>query len=289
MRIIDLIQFAISELAGAGIEESSTDANLLLAHCLGKSRTELFLAAQEVVAEMAHKTFLEFLARRKAREPLAYILGEREFWSLPFIVNPAVLIPRPETEFVVEQALASARSASCREGLILDLCCGSGVIAIVLALELGRAITAVDISFAALEVTRENCRRHRVEGQVRVLQADLLTIFPPRRMFSLVVTNPPYVNSRDIQQNLEPEVAKFEPHLALDGGEHGLDVIQRIRDGLCGRMLPEGEIFMEIGADQGEEVQKLFSGSSEPASCFKNIQILKDYAGRDRVLHATAI
>ncbi len=289
MRVIDLIQFARSELGGAGIEESNTDAHLLLGHSLGKSRTELFLAAAEEVPEKELLVFLALLARRKKREPLAYILGEREFWSLPFVVNPAVLIPRPETEFLLERALASVRRGACPAGMILDLCCGSGVIAVVLALELGRRIAAVDISSAALEVARENCIRHGVSQRVELIQADLFAAFPLRRMFSLVISNPPYVSRRDIQQGLEPEVVKFEPHLALDGGERGLDVIQRIRDGLPARMLSGGELFMEIGADQGAEVQKLFAEPSGPISCFKNVEILKDYAGRDRVLHATTI
>lgn len=289
MRVVDLLQFAIGELISVGIEESGADAQLLLGHCLGKTRTGLFLAAQEQVPEEERQAFLDLLARRKKREPLAYILGEREFWSLPFTVTPAVLIPRPETEFLLEQALASARRQSIHEGLILDLCCGSGVIAIVLALELGRRVTAVDISSAALEVARANCHRHGVEEQVSLLQADLITAFPPRRAFSLVVSNPPYVSRRDIQQDLEPEVAKFEPHLALDGGERGLDVIQRIRDGLPAVMLSGGEVFIEIGADQGSEVQRLFAEPSGPVICYKNVAILKDYAGRDRVLHATAI
>ena len=289
MRIIDLIQFAISELRSVGIEEGGTDVNQLLGHCLGKSRTELFLAAEQEVPEKGRQIFLGLLARRKKREPLAYILGEREFWSLPFSVNSAVLIPRPETEFLLEKALTSARSGTCPGGMILDLCCGSGVIAVVLALELGGRITAVDISAAALEVARENCTRHGVSQRVGLIQADLLNAFQPRRTFSLVVSNPPYVSRHDVLQGLEPEVAKFEPHLALDGGEQGLDVIQRIRDVLPACMLPGGELFMEIGSDQGAEVQKLFSEPSWPISNFKNVEILKDYAGRDRVLHATAI
>ncbi len=289
MRIIDLIGLASSELEKVGIKESSTDARLLLGHCLGKSRTELFLAATHDVPEKLRQTFMGLVARRMRREPLAYILGEREFWSLPFTVNSAVLIPRPETEFLLEQALATAGKARRPEGKILDLCCGSGVIAVVLALELDQAVTAVDISLSALAVARANCLRHRVEGQVSLLRADLLSAFGPRRMFSLVVSNPPYVSRPEMQNELEPEVARFEPHLALDGGERGMEVIQRIREGIWPLMLPGGELFMEIGAGQGAEVHRLFVASAKNDACFKNIEIRKDFSGRDRVLHATAI
>lgn len=289
MRVFELVRQAIGELAGVGIEEGDTDVQLLLGHCLGKSRTELFLAADEDISDHDLKNFQNLLQRRKMREPLAYILGEREFWSLPFTVSPAVLIPRPETEFLLEQALAAVHRKNLPEGRILDLCCGSGVIAVVLALELGRKVTAVDISSSALRVARENCLRHGVGEKVNLIQADLLGAFSPHPSFSLVVSNPPYVSRLEVQQGLEPEVALYEPHLALDGGERGLDVIQRIRDGLPGCMLPGGEVFIEIGADQGPEVQRLFAGIPGAAARYNNVEILKDYAGRDRVLHATVI
>ena len=289
MRVFELVRQAIGELAGVGIEEGDTDVQLLLGHCLGKSRTELFLAADEDISDYDLKNFQNLLRRRKMREPLAYIRGEREFWSLPFTVTPAVLIPRPETEFLLEQALAAVRRKNLPKGSILDLCCGSGVIAVVLALELGRKVTAVDISSSALRVARENCLRHGVGEKVNLIQADLLGAFSPHPSFSLVVSNPPYVSRLEVQQGLEPEVAHYEPHLALDGGERGLDVIQRIRDGLPDCMLTGGEVFIEIGADQGPEVQRLFAGVTGFAARYNNVEILKDYAGRDRVLHATVI
>jgi release factor glutamine methyltransferase len=286
MRVAELIRFATGELGRAGIADADSDVLLLLGHCLGKTRTGLFLAAEEEVPEAARLLFLELLARRRQREPLAYILGEREFWSLPFAVSPAVLIPRPETEFMLEQVLAACRKKPMPAGRILDLCCGSGVIAIVLALELGREVTAVDLSDEALAVAGQNCRRHGVEGRVSLIRADLLSAFAGRRVFSLAVSNPPYVSSGDIRRNLEPEVADHEPRLALDGGELGLDVIERIRDGLPAVMLPGGEVFIEIGAEQGQAVRNIFSEPVNSVCCFQDVEILQDYAGRDRVLHA---
>lgn len=286
MRVAELIRFAKSELGRAGITDGDNDVLLLLGHCLGKTRTGLFLAAEEEVPEAARHAFLELLARRRQREPLAYIFGEREFWSLPFAVSPAVLIPRPETEFMLEQVLAACRKKPLPAGLILDLCCGSGVIAIVLALELGREVTAVDLSDEALAVAGQNCRRHGVGERVSLVQADLLSAFVDRRVFSLAVSNPPYVSSGDIRRNLEPEVADHEPRLALDGGEQGLDVIERIRDGLPTVMLPGGEVFIEIGAEQGQAVRNIFSEPVNSVYYFQDVEILQDYAGRDRVLHA---
>jgi release factor glutamine methyltransferase len=287
MRVVELIRSAVEELAQVGIEGSETDVNLLLGHCLNKTRTELFLAAYEEVPETVCTTFFDLLRRRKRREPLAYILGEREFWSLPFFVSQAVLIPRPETEFLVEQVLIAYRKKTFPKGQILDLCCGSGAIAVVLARELERDVTAVDLSAPALAVAKKNCSRHLPADRVNLIQADLLSAFANKRMFSLVVSNPPYLSSNDVRQNLEPEVACYEPHLALDGGEHGLDVIERIRDGLPPVMAPGGEIFIEIGADQGEKVRDMFMKPIDSVEIFQNIAILKDYAGRDRVLHAT--
>ncbi|HSO09368.1 MAG TPA: peptide chain release factor N(5)-glutamine methyltransferase [Desulfoprunum sp.] len=284
MRVIDLLRIAANELSLAGIDGGDLDGQLLLGACLHKSRTELFLAADTEVPDEARHVFLRYLERRKQREPVAYILGEREFWSLPFIVNPSVLIPRPETEFLVEQVLATCRKRSLPDGWILDLCCGSGAIAVVLALELQRNVVAVDLSGDALAVAQRNCRRHRVAHRVALVKADLLTAFAAERRFPLLVSNPPYVSRRQIRQGLDPEVVDHEPLLALDGGEDGLDIIARIKDMLPLIMRPGGEVFIEIGAEQGPALSRLLA-TSTGARMLKTFEILKDYAGRDRVLH----
>lgn len=285
MRIIDCIRSAARELAEAGLPGGELDAQLLLGHCLGKSRTELYLAAETEIPPQPLERFTTMLGRRRQREPIAYILGEREFWSLPFIVTPAVLIPRPETEFLVEQVLTAVRKRQLPHGYILDLCCGSGVIAIVLALELERDIIGVDLSGEALAVARQNCGRHRVADRVALVRADLLAAFGGRGRISLLVSNPPYVSRREIREELDPEVAAHEPLLALDGGEDGLDVIRRIKAGLPGLMLPGGEVFVEIGAGQGGELLAMFAGEDETRRFFEHVEVVKDYAGRDRVLH----
>lgn len=285
MRVADCLEKAAEELARAGIAGGELDAQLLLGACLGKCRTELYLAAGDDIAPPQLERFAAMLERRRNHEPLAYILGEREFWSLPFTVSPATLIPRPETEFLLEQALTAVRARRLPRGQVLDLCCGSGVIAVVLALELHRDILAVDLSAEALAVARDNCRRHGVADRVALIRSDLLTAFNEPGL-ALLVSNPPYVSRREIHEELAREVVDYEPLLALDGGRDGLDVIRRIRKALPELMLAGGEVFIEIGAGQGETLARMFAETDGTRRMFEHVEVMKDYAGRDRVLHA---
>ncbi len=285
MRLAELLDYGIRELAEAGVPECQLDARLLLEHCLGITRTQVFLNALSEVDDTSRQRFLGFIARRRKREPVAYIIGEQEFWSLPFHVSPAVLIPRPETEFLLDRVFALALSANIDRGAFLDLCCGSGVIATVLARETGKTVVASDISLAALQVARKNIHRHRLAGRVQLIQGDLLTPFR-RELFSLVVANPPYVSGREIEKDLEPEVARHEPHLALAGGEDGLEIIRQIRRQLPDVLCAGGQFFMEIGADQGEAVRSMFADALDGKPGFNDIEIMADYTGRDRVLYA---
>ena len=284
--VADNLQQAAASLATAGIDEARLEAELLLGFCLGTGRTELYLAARKTVDQRRQQLFLTLLRRRLNREPLAYITGEKEFWSLPWLVTPAVLIPRPETEFLLETVLAR-RNTEGEPGRWLDLCCGSGVIGIVLAREALQAITAVDISAGALAVARANCLRHGVLDRVSLVQADLVSCFRQEQAFSLIVANPPYIRRDDLDHRLQPEVARFEPRLALDGGTSGLDVIAAIATTLPFLLGPGGDCFMEIGEEQGAAVSTLFSrarGSTE----YRFVEIIKDYAGRDRIAHIRA-
>ena len=286
MRIRDLLAEAEGALVAAGAVDGRIDLEFLLCHCLGKGRTALYVDADCEVAPTVEAQFRRLLARRLKREPLAYILAEQEFWSLPFTVSPAVLIPRPETEFLLEMVLAAAARQTQPPGITLDLCCGSGAIAVILALELRRPVAAIDVSWAALQVARQNCRRHGVEAMVHLCQADLLTAINPEPLFSLVVTNPPYVSRPAIDHELAPEVSCYEPHLALDGGMIGMDCIRRIRESLPAVLVPGGEVFMEIGHDQGQLTRELFKQRSSGQPYFSLVEIHQDYAGKDRVLHA---
>ncbi|MCP4340380.1 MAG: peptide chain release factor N(5)-glutamine methyltransferase [Desulfobulbaceae bacterium] len=286
MRLVELLQSGEAELQAARVPESDLEARLLLEHCTGKGRTKIFLDGGSEVDQQLINTYLLLLERRKQREPLAYILGEQEFWSLPFWVTADVLIPRPETEFLLDRVLALTVPENLQKGAILDLCCGSGVIASVLAKETGQKIYASDISKKALAVAKKNILRHHLNSLVFLVQGNLLSPFSVEGKFSLVVSNPPYVSSFDIANTLAPEVAVFEPHLALDGGVKGLELIKEIRDRLPTVLRPGGQCFIEIGADQGEMVRSLFLEKVAGLADFQQVEILVDYAGRDRVVHA---
>ena len=286
MRLIDLLHFGESELNAAGVPEAELSARLLLEYCTAKSRTEIFLSGENEVHREIEESYLQLLERRKKREPLGYILGEQEFWSLPFYVSPDVLIPRPETEFLLDRVFALTDPENFEKGKILDLCSGSGVIAIVLGKEIGRTIFAADISHNALEMTRKNAKRHHVDQFMVLVQGDLLSPFLEYRQFSLIVSNPPYVSSLDVAKNLMPEVERYEPHLALDGGEGGLERIKEIREGLPMIICPGGQCFIEIGAEQGNAVRKMFQENVTGQPSFQQVEILVDYTGRDRVVHA---
>jgi release factor glutamine methyltransferase len=276
---------ATSFLRQAGVGEYRTDARILLESCVGLSRTQLLLSADRVLQEQDLERFHARLLRRAEGEPAAYIIGEREFWSLSFQVSPAVLIPRPETEFLLDRALALTDPENLKAGAILDLCCGSGVIATVLAKETGRSVVGSDISADALQIAAQNYRRHVAAEAVHLVQADLLSGFG-YHAFTLVVSNPPYVRSLDIANTLDREVRDHEPHLALNGGDSGLDFITVIHAEIPFVVCPGGQLFMEIGADQGQAVLEMFHREKAGVNYYRDVKILQDYAGRDRVLMA---
>ncbi len=281
------MQRACEQLSRVGIKESiEVDVQLLLCACLKISRTELLLRRGDELSLSQQQDFSKLIERRIAREPVAYIIGNQEFWSLDFFVGPDVLIPRPETEFLLEQVLRHSSDFLSETDQILDLCTGSGVIAVVLAKELARNITGVDISGKALEVARKNCKYHKVEELVQLTESDLFSGLPKRQQFGLIVSNPPYISTFEVNNSLEPEVAEYEPLLALDGGIDGLALIRKIRAELPCYLRSGGMFFMEFGAALGKQVEDLFSLVGDDGSYFTEVTILKDYAGRDRVLAA---
>lgn len=283
VRIETLLAGAEERLRRAGLDDSRMEAERLLGEFLGMSRSELFLHAGDRVTAADLVRFRRVLERRCRREPLQYIFGSLEFWSLEFVVSPAVLVPRPETEFLLEHALATVRAEpGPPPRLALDLCTGSGVIAVVLALELGCPVLAVDCSAAALAVARRNVVRHRVADRVMPLCADLLSAVSSRPCFDLLISNPPYVAEHELER-LEPEVRQWEPRLALAGGADGLDVIRRIAAGSARCLRPGGWLFMEIGCDQRGPVLSLFSRQEYG---FADVAVFPDLAGRPRVLQA---
>lgn len=275
-------------LAAAGVGTPRLDAELLLAAACGLDRTALYVRGRELVSAACAQRFGDLLRRRTRREPLQYIVGRQEFWSLDFVVTPDVLVPRPETELLVEIALGvlrsdlPARGVGARHAVPLRLCdvgTGSGCIAVALAQELpGAEVWALDVSMRALAVAELNAQRLGVAQHMRFLRSDAFESVAGRR-FDVVVSNPPYLAAGDLA-DLQPEVA-FEPRTALDGGADGLDVIRRLMATARDHLFDGGWLLVEIGATQAAAAEDLAR-----AAGFNGVSIRSDYAGLPRVLMA---
>jgi release factor glutamine methyltransferase len=268
-------------LRNEGVESPRLDAELLLAHLLGVNRAAILAHPDRRLTPKQLTRYRELTARRAGREPLAYIVGHREFYDLDFLVDHRVLIPRPETEVLVEHALQIAgRMASERETSphIADVGAGSGAIAITLAFHLpGATVYALDDSSGALEVVAENASRHGVAGQVHCLQGDLLAPLP--HPVDLITANLPYVTSGEWQA-LVPEIRDHEPRSALDGGPDGLQFISRLLATVGPHLRPGGALLLEIGASQGATVTALAREHLPQA----HAQVHADYAGLNRLV-----
>lgn len=284
MQFSQLYQDTVSMLKQAGIDDAPVDAALLLEFCFGLTRSRLFLdGAMEVPAGELER-FQAVLARRLSREPLHYITGSREFWSLDFIVSPAVLVPRPETEFVLESVLSTLKRSGYHHGPVLDMCTGSGVMAIVLARELDAdKVIAVDISSEALLIAALNIRKFGLESSVSLVCSDLFNALRANEQYEVIVANPPYIAEDDIA-GLQAEVRDWEPFLALTGGPGGLEVIEKIADQAYRYLVPGGWLFIEIGFDQAEKVAALFAGHA--SKVYDNVGVQADWSGRPRLLQA---
>jgi release factor glutamine methyltransferase len=268
---------AVERLAAAGVPEPRADAEVLLAHALGTTRTGLVLVARTPLPAAATDAFAALVARRVAREPVHYLVGEREFWSLPFAVDRRVLVPRPETETLVGTALDVGRGAR----RVLDVCTGSGVVAAVLARELpGAFVWASDVDAHALAVARANLARHA--PGVPLVRADLLAGFADRA-FDLVVANPPYVAEPRFPE-LAPEVRDHEPRAALAAGRDGLAVLRALVLAAPRVLADGGWLVVEMGAGQAAAVRELAEG----AQCYAALEVVRDHAGIERVLAARA-
>lgn len=286
MTLAEAIQKAAESLSAQNIPNARLDAELLLRHTLGKDRAWLLVHMQDGLDDQRQRSFELNIERRKLREPLQYITGAQEFWGIPFMVTPDVLIPRPETEFVVESALKAISGIN--TPVIVDLCTGSGCIAISLAKELPKArVFATDLSDRAMLIARENARRNEVADHIRFLEGDLfgpLKEMDIRGGIDCIVTNPPYVRSGDLA-TLQAEVRDFEPSMALVAGRSGTEIAEKIIDQSPEYLRPGGSLIMEMGIGQTAALRKII----EDTHRFGPAEIVKDLTGIERVITAKRI
>ncbi len=261
-------------LAGKGIEEAHLEAEVLLRHALEIDRARLYAELDHEFGDEQEGSFWQLVQRRLHGEPTAYIIGYREFYGLDFYIDRRVLIPRPETELLVAQAieLAQARAIAA----VADVGTGCGAIAVTLARHLPLLqIYASDVSADALEVANINCRKHEVADRIRLLHGDILEPLP--EPVDLIIANLPYVTSREISRT---GLADFEPHVSLDGGIDGLDKIRRLCEQAAGKLNPRGGILLEIGQGQHRMVTDWLQRRFPSAF----LEIIPDLQGIERVI-----
>ncbi|WP_028991763.1 peptide chain release factor N(5)-glutamine methyltransferase [Thermoanaerobacter thermocopriae] len=275
MKVYEAINWGAKELKGV-CDNPRLEAELLLAHCFKINRTALFLRREEEISKEQLERFLEFVNMRKSHIPYQYIVKKQYFMGLEFFVDENVLIPRPETEILVEEALKRLK----RGDVVLDIGTGSGAIAVSIAKYFPDCtVYAVDISKKAIEIAKHNAKKQGVLDRIFFIESDLFCNLPPNLKFDFIVSNPPYIKKREIE--LLQEEVKKEPIVALDGGEDGLFFYKKIIREAPFYIKSGGKIGFEIGYSQKEEVTTLLEESG-----FKDVEIIKDLAGIDRVIIA---
>ncbi|MBI5529155.1 MAG: peptide chain release factor N(5)-glutamine methyltransferase [Deltaproteobacteria bacterium] len=275
--ILSGLEWGTAELSKAGKPSPRLDAELLLAHLLGIERLKIYLDFERPMGETEARAYMALVRRRTAGEPVAYITGKKEFYSREFTVTPDVLIPRPETESVVEAAIRTDHVVD-----VLDLGCGSGCIGITMAAEVPSAnVACADISPAAIAIARKNAAAFGIESRVGFFTGDL---FAPvaGRMFDAIVSNPPYIPTKMIDE-LQIEIRKYEPRAALDGGPDGLDVVRRIVAEAPAHLIEGGTLLVEIAEFQADAVREFAAANGS----YADVRIGNDLSGRPRCFAAT--
>jgi release factor glutamine methyltransferase len=280
-----MLEWLTPYLTEKGIESPRLTAELLIAHVLEMPRIQLYVNFDKILNQNQLDQLRELIKRTANHEPFQYLIGRTEFYSLPIQVSPDVLIPRPETELLVERAIEFIRPLK-DNPTILDLCTGSGCIAVVIAKNVPNAkIIATDISEQALQIAEKNIRTHNLENSVKLLAGNL---FEPiidgleNDTFDLIVSNPPYVCDAEYSK-LAPNVREYEPKQALHGGSDGLEIYRKILAQIKPHLKPNAALMLEIGCNQGLDVKNLI----EQTNIFKNIKIEKDLSNNDRIIIAT--
>lgn len=284
IKISDILGWATDFLTGYNISSPSLDAQVLLSYVLGINRMDLYLNLRQIMTEDESRRYENLIKKRAKRIPVAYLIGEKEFMGLSFLVNEDVLIPRPETEILVELILNRIGKLNEKRYVIIDLGTGSGNIAVSLAKFIENAdIYAIDISKAALNTAGKNAQRQEVGHKINFIQGNMfesLNQFNIKDRADFVISNPPYIKT-DILKSLQPEIG-FEPRIALDGGKDGLDFYERIISGAYFYLKENGYLALEIADGQVLMIKEMvdkFNG-------FFDIEIVKDYAGIDRIIIA---
>ena len=271
-----LLERGASELERVGVADSRFQAELLLRHALGCTRESLLARLHQPVPAEASGHFFQLVERRRGRVPVQYVVGTQEFYGLSFRVTPAVLIPRPESEGLVGEAVRELGAT--HEPRIVDVGCGSGCIAVAIAHTLSEAeVVAIDASPQALAIARENALRHGVASRIEFIEGDLLVPLQTRNV-DAIVSNPPYIPDEELE-TLEPEVSEHEPRQALSGGKDGLSVIERLLPEADKALRRGGFFFMEIGHDQDERVRELVKKSG-----LEYVRTVPDLAGIPRIV-----
>ena len=277
-----LLEWTTNHFADSGSDSSRLDAEVLLAEALQCQRIELYTRFAEVPAAEPLQKFREWVKRRAAGEPVAYLVGHKEFYSLRFKVTPATLIPRPETEHLIVGAIESCKQYD-ETIRIIDVGTGSGCIAVTLAkqLEQEHVIAATDISLEALAVARENAIEHQVESRIRFYEGDLLDALPEgSKPVNLIVSNPPYIGRSEVD-TVEATVKDFEPETALFAGEDGTEIIQRLIQQAETMLLPGGTLLFEASPATMDRCEELVKQSA-----LEFVEVINDYAGLKRILVA---
>jgi release factor glutamine methyltransferase len=278
MAVRPLMNEAVQRLGAAGIATARLDAEVLLAHCLGISRLALLTETEEDPSTQQRQHYEQLIARRMEHEPVAYIIGRAEFWSLDLTLTADVLIPRPDSELLVSVALKHLGAGA--SGTLMDLGTGSGCLSLALLMECPRlAAIGLDVSAGALDVARENAQRLGLMRRFELRSQSMLEWLNGAEKVDMIVSNPPYVTPQAFA-GLAKDVRLYEPKGALLGGADGLDFYRAIAGNAAAHLRPGGAVVVEIGYDQGEAVASLFDQH------FRQVDCLQDLAGHNRVVYA---
>ncbi|MCE9604829.1 MAG: peptide chain release factor N(5)-glutamine methyltransferase [Planctomycetia bacterium] len=284
--IARLLQWTTGFLKERGADTPKLDAEVLLAHALKCERIMLYARFTEVLVEPMLTEFRGLVKRRATGMPVAYLVGNREFFSLDFTVTPDVLIPRPDTEFAVVGLVDAAKTqkpAVRKEGFeIADVGTGSGILAICGVVKIpGARATAIDIEPGALNVARGNAEAHGVSERIEFIESDLFARVPPERKFDFIVSNPPYITTAEMA-DLDRDVREFEPHRALEAGPLGTEIIERLVPQAAERLVPGGRLFIEISPQLNEAVGRILAADPR----LELLATIEDHGRRPRIAQA---